>query len=383
MKRSQRNRPAFRLKDLVAVVVLLVLSLGLLAPAAEKPKQDAARAACINNLKQVGLAVHNYASAYQNNLPALTSDVARPKYGTYNGGILFTLLPFLEQEAFFGNGLTNSLCTWYGPIAPSLTQPFSTTPPGKAGLPLSAQPLQVYQCPADTTIVKGLSANQTSAHTTTPPYYFPWAGSSYAANYQVFGAVNRFDDDKYGNACGPTFNIGNIPDGNSNTVFFGEQFAACGSSAGNLWAYPGIANYGQTRYTSAAGTAAPQGSNGLINTPTKTTGKYWCPAFANSSAAFGFTAAGLSGSIFQNNSQGGAAKMISPPFAAGQFWDAPPQTDITQAQCDKSRLQSFHPGVTAVVMGDASTRFVSGKLTQATWYSAVCPADGIPLGADW
>jgi uncharacterized protein DUF1559 len=385
MKLSQRSRPAFRLNDLVAVIVIVVLVVGLFAPAAEKPRADAARTQCVNNLKQLTLSVHNYASAYQNTLPALTCDVAKPKYGVFNGDMLFTLLPFLEQDAYFQVAYQTPVCTWYAPIAPSTTLPFSTTPPGKERLPLSTHAFKVYQCPADTTIVKGLSANQTSTNTTTAPYYFPWAGSSYAANYQMFGVVNSLGDDKskVGNSCGPAFNIGNIPDGSSNTVFFGEQFAACGSSAGNLWAYPGIGNYSDKRYTSEPGTAAPAGTHGMTNTAEKTTSKFWTPVFANSNKTYGFTGGGKNGSIFEYNIENRDAKPIAAPYAAGQFWDAPPQFDIRQAQCDKSRLQSFHPGAVAVGMGDASVRIVSGKVTQATWYAAICPADGNLLGSDW
>jgi prepilin-type processing-associated H-X9-DG protein len=388
---SRRGRKAFRLNDLVACVVLGVLVLGLFAPAAEKPRDAAARTACQNNLKMLGLSVHNYASAYQSKIPALTCDVKRPKYGAYNGNMFFSLLPFLEQEQYFETGLKNPKNTWYAATAPATTLPFSTTPPGKDGTPLSSHPFDVFQCPADRTIVKGLSANQTYTHTKTTPYYFPWAASSYAANFQVFGTMNQLDGggDSGGNFCAPVFNIGNIPDGTSNTIFFGEQFAACGSSAGSLWAYPGIGNYSDKAYTEGA--PAPHGANGLSNTEKETTGKYWAPVFANSSKKFGFAEGGIDGSIFRHHNplpEDGKAgkrdkKPIAAPYAANRYWDAPPQVDIKQAQCDKSRLQSFHPSGLNIGMGDGSVRFVTGKVTQPTWYSAVCPADGYPLGADW
>jgi hypothetical protein len=381
---SQRKRPAFRLNDLVAVAALLVVAVGVLGPALAGPKEAEARTACANKLKDLGLAVHNYAGAYQNNLPALTSDVARPRFGAYNGDLFFSLLPFLEDHVeVFETGLKNPNSTWYAAIAPSTVLPFGMTPPAKDKLPLSAHPVKYYQCPADETISKGLSANQTATNVATAPYYFPWAASSYAANYQVFGANNDFTKANWGNACGSYYNIGNIPDGTSNTVFFGEQWAACGSTAGSLWAYPGIGNYSGTSYTSTPGTAAPQGANGLTNASGKTTSKYWMPTFANSNATYGFTSGGLKGSIAEHNSRNANEKPIVAPFAAGLYWDAPPQVDIRPADCDKSRLQSFHPGVVAVGMGDGSVRHVRGKLTQSTWWSAIGPSDGTVLGPDW
>src|SRR5262249_1207943 len=124
---------------------------------------------------------------------------------------------------------------------------------------------KVYQCPADATILNGYSGNQNSTQTTfgANPAYVQWAASSYSANYQVFGTVNGFATQgvsttipiltpQKGNYCASPFNIGNIPDGTSNTVFFGEQFSACGTTAGNLWAYPGIANYSSSVYSNPA-----------------------------------------------------------------------------------------------------------------------------------
>ena len=134
-------------------------------------------------------------------------------------------------------------CTWYAPVPPGTVLPFSTTPPGKGGSPLSMLSMRVYQCPADATVNNGYSSNQAPSNTVTAPFYFAWAGSSYSANYQVFGTENNPGALTSGNSCGPKYDIGHVPDGLTNTVFFGEQFAACGSTAGSLWAYPGIGNY--------------------------------------------------------------------------------------------------------------------------------------------
>src|SRR5579872_2615448 len=106
MRLPRRSRPAFTLIELLVVIAIIAVLIGLLLPAVQKVREAAARTQCENNLKQICLAVHNYASAYNNTLPALTSDVARPKYGAYNGGILATILPFVEQNVLYQNMIT-------------------------------------------------------------------------------------------------------------------------------------------------------------------------------------------------------------------------------------------------------------------------------------
>ena len=95
------SRRGFTLTELLVTFAIIAVLIGLLLPAVQAVRQAAARAQCSNNFKQIGLAVHNYASANQDALPALTSDLARPKYGAHNGGLFFTLLPYLEQQNLY------------------------------------------------------------------------------------------------------------------------------------------------------------------------------------------------------------------------------------------------------------------------------------------
>jgi hypothetical protein len=294
-------------------------------------------------------------------------------------------MPFLESETYFNHAL-NFLpsALWYAPIDPNTVPPFSTTPPGQFGPPFCTVPLRVYYCPADGTVTNGLSANQNRTRTDVPPGYFPWGASSYSANYQVFGIENDLGSAESGNACWPKYKLADIPDGSNNTVFFAEQFAACGNTAGNLWAYPGIGNYSGTAYSSVPGARAPVGvDDSIVNTPEATNSKLWTPVFANSHPTNGFASGGIGGSIFEYAKRRPAATPLVEPYAAGQYWDAPPQTGISRWECDKSRPQSFHSNAIVVCMGDGSTRVVSGRVSQAIWYAAIVPDDGAKLVQDW
>jgi type II secretory pathway pseudopilin PulG len=454
MNLSRQSRAAFTLIELLVMIAVVAILIGLLLAAVQKVRAAAARTQCINNNKQIGLAVQNYTGTFQSALPALSSDVANPKYGKYNGGIFVTLLPFLEQDVLFNNGAMRlPISTWAAPIPPSTTEPFSYSAPGSEGAPLYNQNLKVYVCPSDDTVTRGFPVNQSGANKANAPYYFPWAACSYAANYQVFGAVSDYAVVttpgailENGNSAHSPYNIASIPDGTSNTIFFGEVFAACGTTAGSVWAYPGIANYSGSQY-GGNGTSAPPlntaaglyqgcyppiGANGLGDTATTTNSPYWMPTFANNNLNYGFVDGaggssgytitnfvqtandGYHGSIFLNNTNPGDLNSGHSPFMPApaqitsssppsnspigwnvyppavpypgaflQYWDAPPQTGIRPAQCDKSRLQSFHTAAVVVTMGDASAHTVNGNVSQPTWYSLISPADGIPLGSDW
>jgi prepilin-type N-terminal cleavage/methylation domain-containing protein len=296
----------FTLIELLVVIAIIAILIGLLLPAVQKVREAAARSQCSNNLKQLGVAIHNHASTYGGvRLPYLTSSTGYPNGGNYQGGILVTLLPFIEQQPLFNAAMTNPLNTWDNGGAGN-SQGLGV------GNYVRNRTIKTYQCPSDFTMVNGFSANQVNS----------WAGSSYSANLQVFGTARPG-----GNADAPGYNIGNIPDGTSNVIFFSEQYAACNNSAGNLWAYPGI------DWSSS-----------------------WTPVIANT-RFYGTAATSLA-------------------------WQ-PPQNGPTQAACNKALVQSGHTNQVLALLGDGSVRGISASISQSTWKYALQPDDGVPLGADW
>src|SRR2546429_5907527 len=102
-----RRRSGFTLIELLVVIAIIAILIGLLVPAVQKVREAAARAQCQNNLKQIGLAMHNYESSNRRfPVGGLSSPISAGGAAS-NATALIQLLPYGEQGNIFNQADLN------------------------------------------------------------------------------------------------------------------------------------------------------------------------------------------------------------------------------------------------------------------------------------
>jgi prepilin-type N-terminal cleavage/methylation domain-containing protein/prepilin-type processing-associated H-X9-DG protein len=198
------TRRGFTLIELLVVIAIIGVLIGLLLPAVQKVREAANRMKCMNNLKQIGIAMHTFHDARGKlvpgaiPLPGANNTWSMPS-PSWSWGVL--LLPYIEQQNEYN--LINS----YG--SPGIDESGKTRPGmGTAALPTLGSRINTYVCPSD----GYLDGNTTTVYYGAVSHY---GASSYVCDRAVFGPDT--------NQVPTAFTLTSITDGTSNTLFVGER----------------------------------------------------------------------------------------------------------------------------------------------------------------
>ena len=137
---KNNSRDAFTLIELLVVIAIIGVLVGLLLPAVQQAREAARRNACGNNMKQIGVSVHNYLDSNQEEFPMCSWYLGRGQAGNKDRGSPFvSLLPFMEQMALY-DGINFD----------STTEHVHQQRPNGAGTPrVRNTPLSGLICPSD------------------------------------------------------------------------------------------------------------------------------------------------------------------------------------------------------------------------------------------
>jgi prepilin-type N-terminal cleavage/methylation domain-containing protein/prepilin-type processing-associated H-X9-DG protein len=328
------SRRGFTLIELLVVIAIIAVLIALLLPAVQAAREAARRAQCTNNLKQLGLAMHNYHQAigtFPIGVMGIRSQTHYPAAGDPTGAInrrtwAFMILPYVEQAAMFG--------------AVNFSLPFNP-PTGAANNTISESLIAVYLCPSDPTTNQIDQNNRREGN-----YVVNWGNSNWAQD--MVAGFNPFSGPPaaLGNpvpflgapfTMDRSYGVQNLTDGTSNTLLMAEVVIGA-TQPTNLYEHRGD----------------------IYNDD------YNCAMFN------GYTTP---------NSK--VPDWIANGYCRYPYLKNPPCTGTTGgAQNSFNASRSFHPGGTNALLADGSVKFFKETINVNTWRALASSNGGEVVSSD-
>ncbi|WP_165067169.1 DUF1559 family PulG-like putative transporter [Paludisphaera rhizosphaerae] len=347
----------FTLIELLVVIAIIAVLIALLLPAVQAAREAARRSQCINNLKQIGLSLHNYHSTHDSFPMGASRTLSTPAgviYGWNNWSVQALLLGGLEQQALY-NAANFQLAVWHD----------GRTPLGYYGnRTVFDTRLAAFLCPSD-----------------------PSGGRVNINNYMASIGPNSQGASQGNDAgTGPggpglftfhkSYGIRDCIDGSSNTIAFSEACTSSGSNDNTVFPRNGVVNVGAS---AGSGMANVQSNPAAIKTFIDACDAKWQAGTPNNdfktSIGVRWAMGTPSWSLFSP---------ILPPNARVKTWGSC-RNDCAACGTDGSQIvnsSSMHSGGANVCLGDGSVKFIKDSTNQTVWWALGTRAGEEVISAD-
>ncbi|APW59841.1 DUF1559 domain-containing protein [Paludisphaera borealis] len=381
---SSSVRRGFTLIELLVVIAIIAVLIALLLPAVQSAREAARRAQCVNNLKQIGLAMHNYHQSV-GTFPQGKSEAAADPYlqnKNYAGWTEWSahaeMLPYMEQTPIY-----NSINFMYAGGYNSAS--FINGTAWKAVI-------AAYMCPSDGNVARGTVSIGTGTPNTNS-YRGSIGTTSASWNWTPGPGYSSAPPDPLGIAGGQTnissstgvftywysYGIRDITDGTSNTIAFSESLVGDVSN-------PSVFRPNNSVTGVGGATAGSVFDASIIPIATLTSALQACTQAYKQGATNGNT--NIS-NVNGNRWGWGATTMtlfhtIVPPNSKQYSFNSCRQDCGGCGPDDSSfsNAQSNHPGGVNCLMGDGSVKFIKDSVNMVTWMQLGTKANGEVISSD-
>jgi prepilin-type N-terminal cleavage/methylation domain-containing protein/prepilin-type processing-associated H-X9-DG protein len=340
---------AFTLIELLVVIAIIAVLIALLLPAVQAAREAARRSQCTNNLKQIGLALHNY-HATNDVFPMAQGVCGAPDTGLGHGpSVLAYLLSNVELQSM-SNAFNFSVGGITGAVS-ELTVPNST---------VFLSSVSPYLCPSDTgSAVFKYGTNY---------------GCSYGPQYNTLSSIRSTAGAGVGLfAAQVSYGVRDCTDGTSNTLAFGEFMIGDNTTATRN----GAESYNCQNWPTGSNSGQGSGADMVMPGAIANLNKYITIC----------NAARAAGTANQENAVGSywaAGRAIHGPMVNELYTPNSPNQDCFSYSQNTGvkTMRSRHAGGVNTMMADGSVKFIKNSINQLTWWSLGSKAGGEVVSAD-